>query len=123
MVNSLWYIRLTNGNDRMSFKCSWDTETVEILIEGEIVETLHQIIEGKILSQVIELPNSFRDMLVEVTVKPVIEQTKPNLSRSELRAQLDGSHTELLSGVLQPQTEIILEEMQKERRTKYESFD
>lgn len=87
------------------------------------METFHQIIDSKVLSQVIELPHSLQDILVEITVMPVVVNAAPGMTRSQLRSQLHGSHTESLSGVLQSQAEVVLEDIRKERRTKYECFD
>jgi len=67
------------------------------------MEAVHQIVEGKILSRVIDLPKSLHGMLVEITVKPISEQRTPLFSRGKLREQLRGSHTESLSGVIESQ--------------------
>ena len=87
------------------------------------METIHQVIEGKALSRVIDLPKSFQNILVEITVKPSVEKVKPMLTRDDLRAKLRGSHTEALSGILKQQPNITLEEIRKERRAKYERID
>ena len=87
------------------------------------MEAVHQIVEGKVLSRVIDLPKSLHEMLVEITITPIKEKGKPLLSRSKLREQLRGSHTESISGVIKPQMKIDLEELRKERRTKYERTD
>ena len=87
------------------------------------MEAVHQIIDGKILSRVIDLPKSLHGMLVEITVKPINEQRKPLFSRSNLREQLRGSHTESLSGIINPQNEVNVDELRKERRAKYERVD
>jgi len=65
------------------------------------METVHQIIESQQLSKVIKLPKSLQNTLVEITIKPAGKKTKPVLTRSKLHAQLHGSHTEFLSGVLE----------------------
>ena len=87
------------------------------------METIHQVIEGKILSQVISLPKSFQNILVEIIVKPSVENNKVTLTRENLYAQLRGSHTESLSGILKTQPDITLDEIRKERRVKYERID
>ena len=88
------------------------------------MEAMRQIVEGSLLNQVIALPKSLQNILVEVTVKPVIEEAKPEkLTRNMLRAQLQGSHTESLSGILPADMDMTLEELRKERRTKYERAD
>jgi len=95
-------------------------------LEGEagvIMETVHQIVDGKVLSQVIDLPIPMQSILVEVTIKPAEKQVKPKLNRNKLRAYLHGSHTEYLSGVLSSQADVTLEKIRLERRMKYECFD
>jgi len=92
------------------------------------MESIHQIIEGKVLSQVINLPKSFQNILVEITVKPSAEKTKQTITREDLRAQFRGSHTESLSEVLKQHidadSDVNLEELREERRTKkYECAD
>ena len=87
------------------------------------METIHQIIDGKILNQVITLPKSMQDILVEILIKPASEQEKQVLTRSELRAWLRGSHTESLSGVIQANSDMTLEELRTERRSRYECTD
>jgi len=79
------------------------------------MEAIHQIVEGKVLSRVIDLPKSLHEKFVEITVKPINEKGKPLFSRNKLREQLRGSHTEALSGILKPQTEIDVDELQKEK--------
>jgi len=87
------------------------------------MESIQQIVDGKLLSQIIPLPESLRSIFVKITVMPAVESAKPMITRSKLRKQLQGSHTESLSGVLQPQKDITLEELRAERRTKYERID
>ena len=87
------------------------------------MESIQQIVDGKTLSQIIPLPESLRSILVKITVTPAAEKSKPALTRTELRNQLRGSHTESLSGVLQSQPDMTLEELRAERRTKYERLD
>ena len=90
------------------------------------METLHQVIEGRVLSRVLNLPMSFQNIMVEITVTPVVKDSKPMITRDGLRAHLNGSHTEILSGILKKQsdvTDITLEELRQERRIKYEHID
>ena len=88
------------------------------------MEAMRQIVEGSLLNQVIALPKSLQNILVEVTVKPVINEAKPEkLTRNKLRSQLQGSHTESLSGILPVSIDITLEELRGERRMKYERVD
>jgi len=63
------------------------------------------------------------DMLVEITVAPAVEKTKPALTRSMLRDQLSGSKTESLSGILQLPDNLTLEDLRAERLKKYECSD
>ena len=64
------------------------------------MEAIHQIIDGKILNQVVSLPKPMQKILVEIVVKPAEKSARPLLTRSELHKRLRGSHTESLSGVL-----------------------
>ena len=87
------------------------------------METLHQVIEGRTLSKVITLPKSLQDALLEITVTPIIQKEPLQLTRSKLKSFLQGSHTEALSGALQVQSDMLLEESRAERRIRYECFD
>jgi len=87
------------------------------------MEAVHQVMEGKVLSQVITLPKSFHNVMVEVTVAPVVNIPEQSLTRNKLRNQLGGSNTESLSGVLRSSEHITLEEIRAERRIKYERVD
>jgi len=87
------------------------------------MEAIRQIIDGKILNQVIALPEPMRNIFVEIIIKPANKQVKPLLTRNELRKRLHGSHTESLSGVLQASTNLRLKEFRAERRLKYERVD
>ena len=87
------------------------------------METVSQIVDGRILSQVISLPKTLQNILVEVIVKPAALNTKqPVLTRNTLRTQLQGSHTESLSGAL-PSVSLSLDELRKERRMKYDNHN
>jgi len=87
------------------------------------MEAVHQVIDGKILNQVVTLPKTMQDILVEIVVRPAEGQTKAMLTRNELRARLAGSHTESLSGVIQIDEDVMLQEFRAERRNKYECVD
>ena len=87
------------------------------------MEAIRQIIDGKILNQVIALPKPMQEILVEIVVKPVEKKARPRLTRSELRKRLRGSHTESLSGALKTNASMTLKELRAERRLKYERVD
>ncbi|MDR0311105.1 MAG: hypothetical protein LBJ21_05930 [Acidobacteriota bacterium] len=88
------------------------------------MEAMRQIVEGSLLNQVITLPKSLQNVLVEVIVKPVVDEAKPDkLNRSMLRSQLQGSHTESLSGILPTSIGMTIEDLREERRMKYERVD
>ena len=86
------------------------------------MDTIHQVVDGKVLNQVIVLPKQMQNILVEIIVRPAAVKAthRPKLSRSELRALLSGSHTEALSGAIKTNTNMTLEEYRAERRRKYE---
>ena len=87
------------------------------------MESVSQIVDGRLLSQVITLPKTLQNILVEVTVKPASQNTKqPILTRNTLRKQLQGSHTESLSSVL-PSISLSLDELRAERRMKYDNHN
>ena len=84
------------------------------------METVSQIVDGRLLSQVISLPKTLQNILVEVTVRPAAQSLRqPILTRNTLRKQLQGSHTESLSGVL-ASVSLSLDELRMERRMKYD---
>ena len=87
------------------------------------MEVIHQIIDGKILNQVVALPKPMQEILVEIIVKPADKKERLLLTRSELHKQLRGSHTESLSGALQANANMTLNELRAERRLKYERVD
>ena len=87
------------------------------------MEAIRKIVDGKILNQVIALPEAMQNTLVEIIVTPVENRTHTTLTRSELRAKLRGSHTESLSGTLPSNAEITVAELRRERRMKYERAD
>jgi len=87
------------------------------------VDIVSQIVDGRILSQVMTLPVNLQNILVEVTVKPAAQNVKqPSLTRSALKKQLKGSHTESMLGIL-PAVNISLVELRAERRLKYENHN
>ena len=87
------------------------------------METIRKIVDGKVLNQVISLPITMQNTLVEIIVIPVENRTNIALKRSELQARLRGSHTESLSGALPSNAEMTVAEMRRERRMKYECAD
>ena len=84
------------------------------------MEAIQQVVNGRVLNRVINLPKAMQDIYVEVTVKPAKKQSKPKITKNELRAMLKGSHTEALTGIIQPNKDTSLEDYQAERRAKYE---
>jgi len=95
------------------------------MIRGVSVETVRQFIDGKVLSQVVVLPEALQNALLEIIVRPVEEKTKPKITRAELEAMLPGSRTEALSGILKGLPEALtLEQIREERLTqKYGRLD
>ena len=87
------------------------------------MDAIHQIIDGKVLNQVIALPKPMQDIVLEITIKPADKQAKPALTRNALQKRLHGSHTESLSHALQINANLRLKELRAERRLKYECFD
>ncbi|GHU81023.1 hypothetical protein FACS1894191_7470 [Clostridia bacterium] len=87
------------------------------------MEAVRQIIDGNLLNSVIPLPESFRNMKVEVTIKPASEENSlPFTTRAQLRAMLSGSVTQSISGAL-PYTDMTPEDFRNERLRKYERAD
>ena len=84
------------------------------------MEAIHQVINGCILNKVITLPKPMQNIFVEVIIKPAEKETKPKITRSELRAMLKGSHTEAITGIIKTTEDISLDEYRAERRAKYE---
>ena len=87
------------------------------------METIRKIVDGKVLSQVISLPLTMQNTLVEIIVLPVDNRNNIAIKRSDLQAGLRGSHTESLSGALPSDAEMTVAEMRRERRMKYERAD
>jgi hypothetical protein len=84
------------------------------------METIRQVVDGRILSKVISLPKPMQSIFVEVVITPTEKQSKPTMTRSQLKAKLKGSHTEVLSGALHSNGDMTLEGYRAERREKYE---
>ena len=84
------------------------------------METIRQVVDGRILSKVISLPKPMQSIFVEVVITPTEKQSKPTMTRSQLKAKLKGSHTEVLSGALHNNSNMTLEDYRAERREKYE---
>ena len=85
---------------------------------------VRHIVDSNLLSQIVELPKSFRSKQVEIIVMPVVQsKIKQQVTRSQLNALLDGSHTEAISGILTSDDDMALEDLRAERRAKYEYLD
>jgi hypothetical protein len=98
--------------DKISGKCY-----NKLAYESEVImEAIHQVIDGRILNQVISLPKPLQEVMVEIIIKPAATKSKLTMTRSELRARLRGSHTESLSGALRANTDMTLDELRAERR-------
>ena len=84
------------------------------------METVRQVIDGKVLGKVLALPKPMQSMVVEVVIRPIKKTTKPELTRVQLLSKLKGSHTEALTGILKASSEMTLDDYRAERRAKYE---
>ena len=85
------------------------------------MHTIIQIVDGRVLSQVIALPKALQDVKVRITISPIVETKNQQLTRSVLRSRLKGSHTAALTGVLKQAANADFKELQAERRAiKYE---
>lgn len=83
---------------------------------------VRQIIDSKLLTEIIPLPEAYKNILVEIIITPAkIPAKQSNLTRTMLQKKLNGSHTQLLSGVISG-SGISLDEIRAERRQKYESL-
>ena len=88
------------------------------------MNSITQVVDGRILGQVISLPKALQNTKLKITVVPVApiapaEQDKaPKLTRAMLKEKLKGSIVEEISGVLKDAGDIDLKEMQAERRMK-----
>jgi len=87
------------------------------------MDSVQRTIDGKVLSQILALPKSLQNIRVSVTVTPAEEEKIPKIKRSELLAKLPGSKTEALTGILDPETDMTLDEIRAERRMRYERPD
>jgi hypothetical protein len=86
------------------------------------METVRQVVDGRVLGKVMTLPKPMQNIFVEVVVTPLEKPTKPKMTRAQLQAKLKGSHTEALFGVLQNDS-TTLKDYRAERRAKYERVD
>ena len=85
------------------------------------MHTIIQVVDGRVLGQVITLPKPLQDVKVRITIAPIVETKTQQLPRSVLRSRLKGSHTAALTGVLKQAANVDFKELQAERRaTKYE---
>jgi len=84
------------------------------------MEAIHQVIDGRVLNTVVTLPKPMQNMLVEIIITPAKKQPQSRLTRRALRAKLQGSHTEALSGSIKANENKTLDEYRAERRAKYE---
>jgi hypothetical protein len=92
-------------------------------MEDSYMPTIRHIVDGKLLNNLISLPESFHSIKLEVTITPAVEEkSQPSLTRSKLRTMLKGSVTESLSGSL-PRTDMTIEDFRAERLKKFERTD
>jgi hypothetical protein len=95
-----------------------NTKTEVLAVEA----TVRKVVDGKLLNQIVDLPESFQNTLVEIIVTPfVIKKAVKKITRAALIAKLRGSHTESLTGAIHTNQNISLDEYQMERRQKYDS--
>jgi len=88
------------------------------------MEVVRKIVDGSLLNKIIALPLIFQETKVEITIKPIAQsQYLQLMSRNQLRALLHDSDTEVLSGAISVDMDVRLDELQEERRAKYERFD
>ena len=91
------------------------------------MNSISQVVEGRVLGQVITLPKSLQESMVRITIVPIadkeVKKTK-KITRKMLQDSLKGSQIEALTGILKDAKDIDLKEMQAERRAlKYECPD
>ena len=85
------------------------------------MHTVIQVVDGRVLGQVIALPKALQDVRVRITIAPIVETKTQQLTRSALCSRLKGSHTAALTGVLKQAANVDFKELQAERRAiKYE---
>ena len=82
------------------------------------MQTISQVVEGRVLGQVIALPKHLQDVKVRITIAPIAEKKTQLLTRSSLRSRLKDSHTAALTGVLKQAANVDFKELQAERRAK-----
>ena len=82
------------------------------------MEAISQVVEGRVLSQVLSLPKELQDSKLRITIAPVtVTQNKPQkITRAILQEKLKGSKIEALTGIAKTDEIIDLKEMQAERR-------
>jgi len=79
------------------------------------MRAVKRIVDGKILSQVIELPRSFQNQQVEVIAYPVARRSPmPQMTKKEIADLLKGSVAESIAGIL-PDNGLSYDEMRAER--------
>ena len=88
------------------------------------MNSISQVVEGRVLGQVITLPKSLQESMVRITIVPIadkeVKKTK-KITRKMLQDSLKGSQVEAITGILKDAGNIDLKEMQAERRSlKYE---
>ncbi|MCL2462022.1 MAG: hypothetical protein FWF44_05100 [Defluviitaleaceae bacterium] len=85
------------------------------------MEAIRQVVDGNLLSSIIELPKNFQNRKVEVLVFPVSEdeyrrkKVLPIISEDEFEEMFKGSITESLVGAV-PDSGKTLDEYREERR-------
>ena len=86
--------------------------------------TVRKLVDGKLLNQVVALPEAYQNELLEIIITPApVRKTVKKISRAELLSKLSGSHTEALTGIIQVDHDISLEEYRMERLKKYDCAD
>ena len=85
------------------------------------MNSISQVVEGRVLGQVITLPKSLQESMVRITIVPIadkeVKKTK-KVTRKMLQDSLKGSIVEEISGILKDAGNIDLKEMRAERREK-----
>ena len=84
---------------------------------------VRQIINSSMLNHVVPLPEHMQNIQVEIVITAIQQNhTKRLMTQEQLLAQLNGSHTQALSGVISADNDFSLDELRAERRRKYEHF-
>jgi hypothetical protein len=87
------------------------------------MEAIRQIVDGRLLSDIIALPRHYQNKKVEIIVIPMEEESgKLSFTRDEIDEMRKGSITEKLIGAL-PDIGKSLEDYRAERLSKYEHID